>query len=96
MTSTLVRGGMTEGEMPMTDLAPGPRVNVAGDDKEIDEELLTEAQRHIRAHSPNVALNEALRRLVEQERSKRRDALAHLRRMVTEGAFNFPDDEASR
>ncbi|MEV4343951.1 type II toxin-antitoxin system VapB family antitoxin [Actinoplanes sp. NPDC049596] len=81
----------------MTEPAVGRLVDVPGDERPIDDELLEEAKRQIEAHTPSAAINEALRRLVEQERAKRRDALAHLRRMVAEGAFNFPDnDEVSR
>jgi Arc/MetJ family transcription regulator len=56
---------------------------------EIDEELLVEAQRQIGAASPNSAINEALRRLVEQERAKRRQALERAQQMSDEGLFDY-------
>lgn len=56
---------------------------------EIDEELLVEAQRQISAPFRNSAINEALRRLVEEERGKRREAMEQLRRLNDEGAFDY-------
>ena len=56
---------------------------------EVDQELLEEAQRQISAPSPNAAINEALRRLVETERATRRAALAAARQMVANGDFDF-------
>jgi Arc/MetJ family transcription regulator len=58
-------------------------------DPAVDEELLVEAQRQIGASSPNAAIDEALRRLVEEERAKRQAALDELRRMHDEGLFDF-------
>jgi Arc/MetJ family transcription regulator len=60
-------------------------------EEEIDAELLAEAQRQISALSINAAINEALRRLVETERGKRREALAKLRQMVEDGELRFRD-----
>jgi Arc/MetJ family transcription regulator len=71
-------------EVPMTDLATNPETEV-----EIDRELLEEAQRQISATSPNVAINEALRRLVETERAKRRAAGEAVHRMVKNGELDF-------
>ena len=68
----------------MTDLATKPV-----SEPEVDQDLLAEAQRQIAAGSPNAAINEALRRLVEQERAKRRTALEAARRMADEGLFDF-------
>jgi hypothetical protein len=68
----------------MTDLAVNPEIGA-----EIDHELLEEAQRQISAPSPNVAINEALRRLVEAERAKRRGAGEALHRMVENGELEF-------
>ena len=73
----------------MTDLATDPITDV-----EVDAELLEEAQRQISASSPNRAINEALRRLVEQERQKRQDARARLREMYKAGELDFSQLEA--
>jgi Arc/MetJ family transcription regulator len=56
---------------------------------DIDEELLAEAQRQLGLSSRNETLNAGLRRVVEQERARRREALAELRRMSKEGLFNY-------
>jgi Arc/MetJ family transcription regulator len=74
----------------MTDLATSPSTDV-----EIDGDLLEEAQRQISAPSSNAAINEALRRLVEEEREKRRAARAELERMYDEGAFDFSQLDAA-
>lgn len=66
-----------------------------GADQEIDEDLLVEAQRQIGAASPNSAINEALRRLVEQERAKRRQALERAQQMADEGLLDFSALEAA-
>jgi len=68
----------------MTDLATNSETEV-----EVDPELLEEAQRQISATSPNAAINEALRRLVETERAKRRAAGDALHRMVMNGDLDF-------
>ena len=68
----------------MTDLATNPDAEVV-----VDPELLEEAQRQISATSPNAAINEALRRLVETERAKRRAAGEALNRMVEDGELDF-------
>ena len=73
-----------QSEIPMTDLATNPDTEV-----EVDRELLEEAQRQISAISPNAAINEALRRLVETERAKRRAAGEALHRMVENGELDF-------
>jgi macrodomain Ter protein organizer (MatP/YcbG family) len=54
---------------------------------EIDLELLVEARRQISASSINATINEALRRLVEEERNKRRAAREQLQQMRDEGKF---------
>jgi Arc/MetJ family transcription regulator len=71
-------------EVPMTDVVTNSETGV-----EIDPELLEEAQRQISATSPSVAINEALRRLVETERAKRRAAGEALHRMVKDGELDF-------
>jgi Arc/MetJ family transcription regulator len=71
-------------EAAMTDLATAPIL-----EPEIDQELLAEVQRQISATSLNGAINEALRRLVEQERAKRRAALEKLQQMHDEGLFDY-------
>jgi len=58
-------------------------------DPEIDQELLVEAVRQISAGSPNAAINEALRRLVEEERGKRRAAFDRIQQLVADGALDF-------
>ncbi|SNY55915.1 Uma2 family endonuclease [Paractinoplanes atraurantiacus] len=93
VTTILMEGGTNEGEDPVTELAIRPPVEVAEDGVALDQDLLEEAQRQIQATSPTAAMNEALRRLVETERAKRRAAGERLRQMVAEGAFNFPDDD---
>lgn len=55
----------------------------------IDEDLLIEAQRQLGASSPNAAINEALRNLVEHEREKRRHAREQIRKMVEDGELDF-------
>ncbi|XVV10482.1 Uma2 family endonuclease [Actinoplanes sp. CA-131856] len=90
MTSILMGvGGMTEGEDSMTELAIRPPVEEADDGVFLDEELLEEARRQIQASSPTAAMNEALRRLVETERGKRRAAGEKLRQMVENGEITF-------
>ena len=78
----------------MTDLATDPDTDVEPD-VEVDAELLEEAQRQIAAPSPNAAINEALRRLVEQERQKRQDAHNRLREMYEAGDFDFSQLKAA-
>lgn len=64
---------------------------------EIDEELLAEAQRQLGLTSRNQALNAALRRLVEEERARRRQALERVQRMSDEGLFDYSAlDEADQ
>ncbi|WP_212990635.1 type II toxin-antitoxin system VapB family antitoxin [Actinoplanes auranticolor] len=77
-------------EGALTDLATGPIT-----EEEIDSDLLAEAQRHFSAHSSNAAINEALRRLVEQEREKRRAARARLNERYEAGAFDFSQLDAA-
>jgi Arc/MetJ family transcription regulator len=67
----------------MTDVVTKP------DSEKIDEGLLVEAQRQIAVASPNVAINEALRRLVEEERAKRRAARERLQQMDDERLFDY-------
>jgi Arc/MetJ family transcription regulator len=74
----------------MTDLATDPTTEVP-----IDAELLAEAQRHFADASPNATINEALRRLVEDERAKRRAALARLQEMHDEGLFDYSHLDAA-
>jgi Arc/MetJ family transcription regulator len=71
-------------EGALTDLATSPIT-----EEEIDAELLFEAQRHLSAPSRNATINEALHRLVEEERGKRRAALERLQRMHDEGLFDY-------
>ena len=80
-------------EAALTDLATGPTTATAAE-PEIDGALLAEAQRQISAPSLNAAINEALRRLVEEERAKRRAALAKLQEMYDEGVFDFSQFDA--
>ncbi|MCO8276932.1 type II toxin-antitoxin system CcdA family antitoxin [Actinoplanes sp. TRM 88003] len=61
----------------------------------VDGELLLEAQRQISAESISAAVNEALRRLVEEERAKRRAAQERLRQMHEDGVFGSDADEGS-
>jgi Arc/MetJ family transcription regulator len=70
-------------EVAMTDVITKP------DSEEIDEELLIEAQRQLEVSSPNAAINEALRRVVEEERARRRRALERTQQMADEGLLDF-------
>ena len=70
-------------EVAMTDVVTKP------DSEQIDEELLVEAQRQIAVASPNAAINEALRRLVKEERTRRRRALERTQQMADEGLLDF-------
>ncbi|MET0491948.1 MAG: type II toxin-antitoxin system VapB family antitoxin [Actinoplanes sp.] len=58
-------------------------------DVEVDAELLQEAQRQIAAPSRNAAMNEALRRVVNEERAKRETALDAIRQMIADGELDF-------
>ncbi|MEU8236577.1 type II toxin-antitoxin system VapB family antitoxin [Actinoplanes sp. NPDC048967] len=77
-------------EGALTDLATSPIT-----EEEIDAELLAEAQRQISAPSLNAAINEALRRLVLEERGKRRAAMERLQRMHDEGLFDYSQLDAA-
>jgi Arc/MetJ family transcription regulator len=75
-----------------SDVAPRSEIRV---ELNLDAELLLEAQRQIGASSPDAAVNEALRRLVDEERAKRDAARARLRQMYDDGALDFhPVEEA--
>jgi len=82
----------------MTDLATRPHAAAKRDAPTardiqvtltVDAELLLEAQRQISAESVDAAVHEALRRLVDQERAKRDEARARLRRMYDSGELEF-------
>lgn len=76
----------------MTDLATQPDARPRSEirvELRVDAELLLEAQRQICAASPDIAVNEALRRLVEEERAKRDAARARLQQMYDEGNLDF-------
>ncbi len=77
-------------EGALTDLATSPIT-----EPEIDSDLLAEAQRHLSAQFANAAINEALHRLVEEERGKRRAALERLQRMHDEGLFDYSQLDAA-
>jgi hypothetical protein len=55
----------------------------------LDDELLSEGKRQLPELSTSALLNEALRRLVEEERERRRQARERLRRMHGEGLFDY-------
>ena len=81
----------------MTTLAVKPDISTARDMSvtiTLDIELLLEAQRQIGAASLDATVGEALRRLVDQERAKRRAAQERLRQMYEEGAFDVDPDKA--
>jgi predicted component of type VI protein secretion system len=80
-------------EVPVTDLATKSSAQQSADEP-IDEELLAEAQRHL-GLSADGAVNEALRRLVDEERGKRHAAQEHLWTMFDEGAFDFSKLDAA-
>jgi Arc/MetJ family transcription regulator len=81
-------------EDPVTDLATPSRSQIRIE-LGVDAELLLEAQRQIGAASPDAAVGEALRRLVDQEREKRRAALEKLHRMNDEGRFDYHELDAA-
>jgi Arc/MetJ family transcription regulator len=62
---------------------------------EVDEDLLVEPQRQIAASSRNAAINEALRRLVEDERAKRRAARERLQQMDDDGLLDYSQLDAA-
>jgi Arc/MetJ family transcription regulator len=62
---------------------------------ELDEDLLVEAQRQIAVSSRNAAINEALRRLVEDERAKRRAARERLQQMDDQGLLDYSQLDAA-
>lgn len=66
-----------------------------GSEPDVDEGLLVEAQRQIAASSRNAAINEALRRLVEEERAKRRAARERLQQMDEEGLLDYSQLDAA-
>jgi hypothetical protein len=76
-------------EVPMTDVVTRPEAEA------IDEKLLAEAQRQLPALSSNDLLNEGLRRIVEEEREKRRSARERLRQMHDDGLFDYNALEAA-
>jgi len=78
-----------QSEMPMTDLATNPDTEV-----EVDRELLEEAQRQISAISPNAAINEALRLLVDTSalvRLIRKQADPRWGEIAERGLFDISD-----
>jgi Arc/MetJ family transcription regulator len=64
-------------------------VTKADTEPEVDEELLAEAMRQLGLSSRNETLNAGLRRVIEQERTRRRRARENLRRMSEEGVFDY-------
>jgi Arc/MetJ family transcription regulator len=79
-------------EAAVTDLATPPDTRPQSEirvELKVDAELLVEAQRQIGAASPDSAVNEALRRLVAEERAKRDAARARLRQMYDDGDLDF-------
>jgi Arc/MetJ family transcription regulator len=83
----------------MTDVATKPEISTGPELKvelTIDAEVLREAQRHVGSESIEATVNEALRRLVEQERERRLRAFDNLQRMAAEGLIDFDAIERSR
>jgi len=74
----------------MTETAVKPDV-----EPDIDRELLEEAQAELGTTSRNATINGVLRAYVEAKRDVRRQALADLRRMSDEGAFDYSALEAA-
>ncbi|GAA2498102.1 hypothetical protein [Winogradskya humida] len=60
--------------------------------RSLDGELLDEAQRQISAASPELAISEALRRLVEEGHEKRRAARRRLEQMYDKRDGQLPAD----
>jgi hypothetical protein len=71
-------------EVAMTDIAIKPDADAT----ELDADLLAEAQRQLSA-SPNATINEALQRLVDQERDRRGSAYDNLQQMAGEGGLDL-------
>jgi Arc/MetJ family transcription regulator len=79
-------------EASVTDLVTQPHTDPRSEiraELTIDAELLSEAQRQIGAASPDDAVNEALQRLVGEERGKRDAARARLQQMYDDGELDF-------
>lgn len=56
---------------------------------DIDEELLAEASTALGTSTKKDTVTRALQRAVDESRERRRRALASLRQMADEGAFDF-------
>jgi Arc/MetJ family transcription regulator len=56
---------------------------------DVDDDLLAEATTALGTSTKKDTVNEALRRVVEDTRSRRRQGLAALRRIADEGGFDF-------
>ena len=84
-------------EDPVTDLATTTEATNIEVTVKLNAELLAEALRQVSASSAEEVIDEALWRLVDAERAKRRAALDALRKMVDDGEVTFPEhDEADR
>ncbi|WP_157752023.1 type II toxin-antitoxin system VapB family antitoxin [Actinoplanes derwentensis] len=86
---------LPEVQMTVMAVRPDAEVETTGTPPPIDPELLEEAQRQIQAGSSNEAINEALRRMVLEERDKRRAAMESLWKMNEEGRFDYSHFEAA-
>ncbi len=56
---------------------------------DVDEELLAEATTALGTVSKKDTVNEALRKVVNDSRARRAQALQNLQRIADEGGFNF-------
>lgn len=56
---------------------------------DVDEDLLTEAMTALGTATKKDTVNEALRKVVGESRSRRTQALQNLQRIADEGGFNF-------
>ena len=56
---------------------------------DVDEDLLTEATTALGTTTKKDTVNEALRKVVDESRARRAQALENLQRIGDEGGFNF-------
>ena len=73
----------------MTDVVARPEAEA------VDEKLLAEARRQLPTLSSSDLLNDGLRRIVEDEREKRRSARERLHKMHDDGLLDYSALEAA-
>jgi Arc/MetJ family transcription regulator len=65
------------------------RMNMAKTLIDVDDELLDEATTALGTSTKKDTVNEALRKVVNDSRARRAQALENLQRIAAEGGFNF-------